>query len=367
MPSFTATGSGRVVGAFTHWQRSRVVVARSMALAAVTIIVSPVAEAHFKINMPMSWMSQDMAGGPQKNGPCAAMPNTALGDSPGTATKMVTVFQAGQTIPISVTATVAHPGWWRVALVEGASSTQTLTTLPDPMAQAGTNCTPAIMANPVWSATQPIVADGLPAGSVATTQQKGTQTLQVKLPDNAHCTNASPCTLQVIMVMTDHPKNDCYYHHCADIMVGASTDGGAPPASDAAAPFDGGRDATGAGGSNAIGTGGTQGTGGGPGTGTGTGGLSGTGGLVGASGGSTGSGGTLVASGGAGPSSVSSGGAPGSGSGGSGTTGSGTTNQSGSGSGSGCRVASGGKSSSAGVGAAGLVALALMLRRRSRS
>jgi MYXO-CTERM domain-containing protein len=345
------------------------VIARSLAFAAATILLSPVAEAHFKINMPMSWMSQDTVGGPQKNGPCAAMPNTALGDSPGTATKMMTVFQAGQTIPISVTATVAHPGWWRVALVEGASSKQTLTTLPDPMAQAGTNCTPAIMANPVWSPTQPIVADGLPAGSVATTQQKGTQTLQVKLPDNANCSNASPCTLQVIMVMTDHPKTDCYYHHCADIVLGSSADGGTTPTSDAGAASDGGRDAAGTGGSAVAGTGGAQGTGGGPGSGTGglpgaggvlagTGGLSGTGGLVG-SGGTTGSGGTFASSGGAGPSFPSTGGAPGSGSGGAATT-----NQSGSGSGGGCRVASGGESSSAGVGAAGLAALALMLRRR---
>lgn len=366
MPSITATGNGRVGRAFTCFHRPRVVVAWIAALAAAPVLISPVADAHFKINMPMSWMSQDTLGFPQKAGPCSAIPNMGLGDTPGTPTKMVTVFQSGQTIPISVTATIAHNGWWRVALVEGASSTQTLTTLPDP---SGKTCTPVVMVNPVWSPTQPIIADGLPTGSVATTNQKGTLTLQVKVPENATCTSASPCTLQVIMVMTDHQFPDCYYHHCADIVVGSSADGGTPPTSDAGAASDGGRDAGGTGGSAVAGTGGAQGTGGGPGSGTGglpgtggvlagTGGLSGTGGLVG-SGGGTGSGGTFASSGGAGSSSASTGGALGSGSGGSAAT-----NQSGSGSGGGCRVASGGESSSAGVGAAGLAALALMLRRR---
>ena len=51
----------------------------------VGFLVPVPADAHFKLNsfvigtdtkMPVSWMSQDAQGGPQKNGPCAAMPNT---------------------------------------------------------------------------------------------------------------------------------------------------------------------------------------------------------------------------------------------------------------------------------------------------
>ena len=143
------------------------------------------ATAHFKITDPttppqpatvQSWMSQDSVGGPQKTGPCAAVPNTALGDSAGTpVANAVTVVQAGQKVTIPVTITIAHPGWFRISLFEGPSSGQTLTTLPDPKAQAGTNCTPAIMANPVWSPTQPVLADGLPAGSTASTNQSGDQ------------------------------------------------------------------------------------------------------------------------------------------------------------------------------------------------
>jgi hypothetical protein len=270
--------------------------APSLAFCAVTILTPSLAHAHFKINSPASWMSQDSVGGPQKNGPCAATANTALGDSAGTPTKMVTVLDSGQTVPVSVTATVAHPGWFRIALVEGSSSTQTLSTLADPQAQSGTNCTPAIVKNPVWSTTQPIIADGLPAGSTASTQQSGTQTFQVTIPKSATCTSTQPCTLQVIMVMTDHPANDCYYHHCADISTGTASDAGSDSAS-TDAPV--GKDAS----NVAGGSGGSRGAGGagGPGSGglTGTGGSAGEGGVS-SMGGSAGSGGVTASGGSAG-------------------------------------------------------------------
>jgi MYXO-CTERM domain-containing protein len=280
-----------------------------LALGAIGLLTPSAAYAHFKLNTPASWMSQDSVGGPQKNGPCAAVPNTSLGDSAGTPTKTVTVLQSGQMTPVSITATVAHPGWFRIALVEGASSTQSLSTLADPQAQMGTNCTPAIVKNLVWSPTQPIIAEGLPAGSTASTQQSGTQTFQVTIPKAATCTAARPCTLQVIMVMTDHPSNDCYYHHCADISTEATADAGADSASmDASIAKDasnGMRDASGSGGAGGSGGGGTGGggnAGGGNGgrsgesTGAGGSGSVGTGGVTG-KGGSSGTGG-LTASGG---------------------------------------------------------------------
>jgi MYXO-CTERM domain-containing protein len=197
-----------------------------LAFGAVGVLVPSPADAHFKIDAPPSWMSQDTVGGPQKTGPCGAVPNTGLGDTAGTPTNTVSVVQSGQPISVSVTVTVPHPGWFRFALAEGASSTQTLATIADPQAQTGTNCTPAILANPIWSPTQPIIADGLPAGSTAGTVQSGNQTFSVTIPESASCTGAQPCTLQVIMVMTDHPAGDCYYHHCADISIGSATDAG---------------------------------------------------------------------------------------------------------------------------------------------
>ena len=332
-----------------------------LAVLAIVGLTPTPTHAHFKLNSPASWMSQDSVGGPQKNGPCAATPNTSLGDTAGTPTNTVTAFQSGQTIPVSVTATVGHPGWYRIALVEGASSTQTLSTLADPQAQTGTNCTPAIMSNPVWSTTQPILGDGLPAGSTASTQQTGTQTFQVTIPKSASCTSTKPCALQVIMVMTDHPANDCYYHHCADISLAAAADAGSD-----AAGTDAGRDASATGGSGAsagaggaggngaggvTGLGGTANAGGSTGSGgvTGRGGSTGTGGLAGA-GGSANSGGATGTGG-----STGSGGLTGSGGsvGPAGSTGTGgLTGSAGSGGSAGSSASSGGANGSGGSGGA---------------
>jgi MYXO-CTERM domain-containing protein len=321
-------------------------------------VLAPIeAHAHFKLNAPMSWMSQDSIGGPQKNGPCAAVPNTNLGDSQGTPTGIVNAFQPGQTITVSVTATVPHPGWYRIALVQGPSSGQTLTSLPDPQAMAGTNCTPPILMNPVWSTTQPVLADGLglPAGSTdPNTQQSGTKMFQVTIPQNASCTAARPCSLQVIMVMTDHPATDCYYHHCADITAQTSATGGAGGTAGGAGGTAGGAGGTagagGAGGSTASGSGGHTGTGGatttsgsGGQTGTGTGGATTTAG----SGGQTGGGGSAPTTGSAGNSGGDTGGSPGGGNG----------NSSG-----GCSVAGGSVESTA----LGLALLALTVFRRRR-
>jgi MYXO-CTERM domain-containing protein len=221
------------------WSAS--VLASLCSIGVVSVFAPSTADAHFKItdpttpptpNVVQSWMSQDGSGSPQKNGPCAATPNTILEPATTpTPTHAVTVVQSGQKVTVPVTVTIGHPGWFRIALVEGPSSSQTLATLADPKAAAGTNCTPAIMANPVWSPTQPILADGLPAGSTATTQQTGVKTFQVTIPPSANCTPARPCTLQVIMVMTDHPATDCYYHHCADISLASAGGGGSGGAS----------------------------------------------------------------------------------------------------------------------------------------
>lgn len=227
-------------------------------------LLSNTASAHFTLDQlddskPVSWMSQDSMGGPQKAGPCAA--TVANGDPMGTPTHIVTGLIAGETVKITVTATVAHPGWYRIALMEGASASQSLTTIPDPMAMSGTNCTPAIMTNPVWSKTQPVIADGLPAGSTAKTMQSGTKVLTATIPQNASCTTAAPCTIQVIMVMTDHPANDCYYHHCADITTdgGGNGDAGTPDARDGGMSSGGGNGGSAMGGAAA---GGAKGSGG---------------------------------------------------------------------------------------------------------
>ena len=61
------------------------------------------------------------------------------------ASKVVNNVQAGQQVAVTVQSTIAHPGWWRISLKQGAASTQTATSLPDPAVLSGTNCMPAFI------------------------------------------------------------------------------------------------------------------------------------------------------------------------------------------------------------------------------
>jgi hypothetical protein len=320
------------------------------ALAAGTLgMLAPVAaHAHFILSAPMNWMTTTSDGTPQKMAPCGN--ETQAGTMK---TNAVTNVQAGQKVMVTVNATIAHMGWWRIALHEGAASTQTTTTLPDP---PGTTCTPTIMTNPVWSATQPILYDGLglPAGNTTGVNQSGTQNYQVTIPAGASCTTAAPCTLQVIMVMTDHTYPSCYYHHCADITVGgAGTTGAGGAGGSGGGPDAGAHDAsaTGAGGSSSTtGAGGSSST-------TGAGGSSSTTGAGGSSS-TTGAGGSSSTTGAGGSNSTTGAGGASSTTGAGGTTGTGGKNDTG----GGCAI--GGRATlSWGALALGL---ALLVRRRRR-
>src|SRR5262245_36233887 len=154
-----------------------------LAFGATGLMTSSAARAHFKLDTPTSFLSQDASGFPQKSAPCGP----GLADpATGTFTNVVTSTPAGQMLTVKVTATIPHPGWFRIALANGASLNQTVTSLPDP---PGTTCNPSVMTDPVWSPTQPVIADNLPTGS---------QSFQVMLPSNITCTVSAPCTLQAV-------------------------------------------------------------------------------------------------------------------------------------------------------------------------
>ena len=367
-------------------------VALAVSVGGLSLFAPTFAQAHFMLNSPTSWWTQTSDGSPQKSAPCGNEATTGT-----SASKVVTNFQPGQTIPVQVTSTVAHPGWWRISLKQGATSTQTATGMPDPPAlgAAGSaqQCTPAFMDNPVWSPTQPVIADklGIPTNmpTSTTTLQSGTKTFNVTIPSNASCTSASPCTLQVLMFMTDHSQPTCNYHHCADITVQANSTGGTGGSGAGGRGGAGGTGAGGrggAGGSNAgaNGRGGTTGSAGtnGGGRTTGAAGTSGTSGAAGdnGSGGTTGAAGDIGTTGAAG----TSGGAGTSGdagtTGSAGTTGAagdtgstgtaGTTGSAGTtglenGPG-GCSCTVGEKSGSMAIGVGSLMALAAVVARRRR-
>jgi len=336
----------------------KLTIASGVALASLSLFAAPRAEAHFELLSPKNWWTMVGTGEPQKMLPCGN--EKTAGTS---ATGVVTKVQAGQSIPVQVMSTIGHKGWYRVSLKQGASSTQTKMSLPDP--PLVNQCTPAFVVNPVWSQTQPVIADklGIPAGSNATDvmQETGPATFNVTIPAGATCTDAAPCTLQVLMIMTDHSPPSCNYHHCADISIVTTSGTGGTGAPD------GGTDAhhgtgmggatagsggSGAAGSTGSGTGGQTGTGG---TSSATGGQTGTGGMSPATGGQPGTGGGSTATGGT----SSTGGAPAGG-----HTGSNPDNSSG-----GCSVVNSERASRRALGivlALGLVVVGWRRRRRSR-
>jgi MYXO-CTERM domain-containing protein len=180
---------------------------RSLAGAAIITaafaLAPSAASAHFILDSPPSWQTQDALGAPEKLGPCGD-------EAGGTPTGTVTAYGTGQTITVTVDEKIFHPGHYRIALaVDNRSELP-----PEPIVTAGaTPCgTVPVESPPVF----PVLADGVFTHTAAFTAP---QTIQLTLPANVTCTK---CTLQVIEFMSDHPLNNpggCFYHHCADISI----------------------------------------------------------------------------------------------------------------------------------------------------
>ena len=201
----------------------------ALAIAAVGVLAAP-ADAHFALQAPASWMTQDSFGSPQKTGPCG-------NEAGGTPTNTVSAFMSGQTITVTINETIFHPGHYRIAL-----SVNDRSELPaePPVTPGNTACgSVPIQSPPVF----PVLADG---AFMHTQPFAGPQSMQLKLPANVTCTK---CTLQVLEFMSSHGA-PCFYHHCADISLsqvapdGGFTDSGPPP------PQDGGTNPGADGGSN---------------------------------------------------------------------------------------------------------------------
>lgn len=162
-----------------------------------------VSQAHFVLNDPPAATEQNDLGNPQKAPPCGD-------DGSATATNIVTAYQAGSTITVTIDETVYHPGHYRIAL-----AVDDISELPDPppVTPGDTPCGSApIDPNPAF----PVLADGVFEHSAMFGES---QSIDITLPDDITCTN---CTLQIIQFMSNHGLNNpggCYYHHCATISI----------------------------------------------------------------------------------------------------------------------------------------------------
>jgi hypothetical protein len=174
--------------------------------AAAVLLTTATGRAHFVLDAPACWMSQDDFGLPEKLGPCGD-------EGGGTPTGAITAFRTGQTVTVTIDEKIFHPGHYRIALAVNDRSE-----LPaePPVTVGATPCGSVPIANPPQF---PVLADGV---FVHTQPFTTPQTTQVTLPPNVTCTK---CTLQVIEFMSDHGLNNpggCFYHHCADISISSN-------------------------------------------------------------------------------------------------------------------------------------------------
>ena len=184
-----------------------------LGLAAATLAASAVADAHFKLLEPASWLVEDQRGDPQKAGPCGGT-NADWGKP----TYAVTKATGGQKLRLRLQETIYHPGHYRVALAVNSPTELP----PDPVtATRDGERGPISVSATIQSPPQiPVLADGLfvhaekPAGQMAPWET------DVQLP-NISCRK---CTLQIVQFMAEHAFNNpggYSYHHCAELQITA--------------------------------------------------------------------------------------------------------------------------------------------------
>lgn len=211
-----------------------------LALAVPLLALPATAQAHFTLLAPP---------------PASNSTNGGKGDPPCGPTDMpsnvVTPVMGGSKLTLSVSETVFHPGFYRIALsIKSRSELPIDNVVKDANgmvlspAGPGTSASAEYETNPVF----PVLADNLWPHTTAVKMF----TAEVTLPN----VNCDKCTLQVIEFMAQHgsngPKAGYFYHHCADLKITA----------DATKPLFDPTGGSGAGGGSSGGSSGTAGAGG---------------------------------------------------------------------------------------------------------
>lgn len=173
------------------------------------LLGTPTARAHFILTSPPAVSEQNFLGDPQKAPPCGDNGDAVV-------TGIVTDYQAGDVVTITIDETIFHPGHYRIALAVNDISELPAEPLVTPN---DTDCgTVPIQNPPVF----PVLADGVFPHDQPFDQP---QSIDITLPADLNCDN---CTLQVIQFMSNHGLNNpggCFYHHCANLSVQGGTPG----------------------------------------------------------------------------------------------------------------------------------------------
>jgi hypothetical protein len=165
------------------------------------------ANAHFQLIAPESWIVEDELGDPQKIAPCGG----TLADG-GTRTGAVTEVTGGQMLSVAINETIYHPGHYRVSLAKRINWLPADT----PAKMKETESGPRSDSFPIEENPQPpVLVDGLWENYE---RRLGPQETEVRIP-NIECDG---CFLQVVQFMANHPgfaEGGFTYHHCAVLNI----------------------------------------------------------------------------------------------------------------------------------------------------
>lgn len=182
---------------------------RSFLLASALLAWPLTAAAHIHLTAPTA--RTDSVTGDQKDGPCGVLNQER--------TTRVTNYQPGETIMVTWSEPIQHPGWFRIALQPNGD------VFPIPPASNGPS---NVGASNMPTEDRTGMTDA-PTGAMILKDRipDGTLMTQVTLP-MIECTN---CTLQFIQVMIDKPlyttdaASDDIYFNCADVTLAANAPG----------------------------------------------------------------------------------------------------------------------------------------------
>ena len=183
-----------------------------VAVAAAVLAAPIVAQAHFKLLEPASWIVEDQRGDPQKAGPCGGT-NT----DNGTPSNAVNKATGGQKVHVKLTETIYHPGHYRIALA--VNGHDELPPDEDVQTKEGARGPQSVSATIMSVVKAPILADGLWVHTERPATPSTYET-DVQLP-NISCPK---CTLQITEFMAEHGYNmpgGYIYHHCAEYQITA--------------------------------------------------------------------------------------------------------------------------------------------------
>jgi hypothetical protein len=175
------------------------------------LLLVPLAQGHFRLMEPKSWVVENDLGNPQKPAPCGGVEGAA-GITPSNA---ITKVQGGQKLHIKLMETVFHPGHYRIALAVNSRSELP----PDPeVVTRETEKGPwSVSARIEADPKPPLLVDGLWPHTTRATVPFETD---LQLPN----INCPACTLQIVEFMAEHGHNkegDYSYHHCAVLNINA--------------------------------------------------------------------------------------------------------------------------------------------------